>query len=77
MRSALGQLDDVLGLGSAPTSASPPDDPFFDRDLLSYFPPRMVEQYREQLLKHRLPKVQMMEELKHLHSLKKLQKKKV
>jgi glutamate dehydrogenase len=31
-----------------------PDDPFFDRDLLSYFPPLLVEKYRDILLRHRL-----------------------
>ena len=31
-----------------------PDDPFFDRDVLSYFPPALVDQYREALLNHGL-----------------------
>jgi glutamate dehydrogenase len=31
-----------------------PDEPFFDRDLLSYFPRELVTQYREPLLAHRL-----------------------
>ncbi len=43
-----------ISLFDATINSEVPDDPFFDRDLLSYFPPRMIEQYREQLLKHRL-----------------------
>ncbi|NKF24669.1 NAD-glutamate dehydrogenase [Solimonas marina] len=31
-----------------------PDEPFFDRDLLDYFPSQLVEGYREHLLDHRL-----------------------
>ncbi|WP_020649020.1 NAD-glutamate dehydrogenase [Solimonas variicoloris] len=31
-----------------------PDEPFFDRDLLDYFPRALVAQYREPLLGHRL-----------------------
>ena len=31
-----------------------PDDPFFDRDLLGYFPPALIARYREALLNHRL-----------------------
>ncbi|MGB2247782.1 MAG: NAD-glutamate dehydrogenase, partial [Alcanivorax sediminis] len=31
-----------------------PDDPFFDRDVLSYFPKALVENYREALLSHGL-----------------------
>ncbi|HUS24880.1 MAG TPA: NAD-glutamate dehydrogenase [Candidatus Binatia bacterium] len=31
-----------------------PDDPFFERDLLSYFPPELVKTHREHLLRHRL-----------------------
>ncbi|HEY1077185.1 MAG TPA: NAD-glutamate dehydrogenase [Fontimonas sp.] len=43
-----------ISLFEATIASEVPDDPFFDRDLLGYFPPRMVEQYREALLKHRL-----------------------
>lgn len=35
-------------------SSEVPDDAFFVRDLLAYFPPAMVEQYGEDLEKHRL-----------------------
>jgi glutamate dehydrogenase len=31
-----------------------PDDPFFERDLLSYFPAELVKKYREPLVNHRL-----------------------
>src|SRR5262249_32491132 len=31
-----------------------PDDPFFERDLLAYFPPELVKKYREPLANHRL-----------------------
>ena len=31
-----------------------PDDPFFERDLLSYFPPELVKKHRDALVHHRL-----------------------
>jgi glutamate dehydrogenase len=31
-----------------------PDDPFFERDLLSYFPHELVKKHRDALVKHRL-----------------------
>ena len=31
-----------------------PDDPFFERDLLSYFPPELVRKHRDALVRHRL-----------------------
>ncbi|MEQ1440702.1 NAD-glutamate dehydrogenase [Fontimonas sp. SYSU GA230001] len=43
-----------ISLFDAIVQSGVPDDPFFDRDLLSYFPPAMVERYRDILLKHRL-----------------------
>ncbi len=45
--SKMSLFDAVLG-------SQVPDDPFFTRDLLSYFPPALVKQYQPQLLKHRL-----------------------
>ncbi|SFF39573.1 glutamate dehydrogenase [Fontimonas thermophila] len=43
-----------ISLFDAVVHSDVPDDPFFDRDLLSYFPTQMVERYRDLLLKHRL-----------------------
>jgi glutamate dehydrogenase len=43
-----------ISLYDAVVSSEVPDDPFFDRDLLSYFPPPMVEAHRDALLRHRL-----------------------
>jgi glutamate dehydrogenase len=43
-----------ISLFDAIAQSKVPDDPFFDRDLLSYFPPAMVERYRDVLLRHRL-----------------------
>ena len=31
-----------------------PDDPFFERDLLAYFPPELVKRHRDALVHHRL-----------------------
>jgi glutamate dehydrogenase len=31
-----------------------PDDPFFERDLLAYFPPELVKKHRDALVHHRL-----------------------
>ncbi len=43
-----------ISLFDALASTEIPDDPFFDRDLLSYFPPQMVDTHRDAVLKHRL-----------------------
>ncbi|TJY62940.1 NAD-glutamate dehydrogenase [Sinimarinibacterium sp. CAU 1509] len=43
-----------ISLFNAVVHSDVPDDPFFERDLLSYFPPAMVEQHRESLVRHRL-----------------------
>ncbi|MFP5307924.1 MAG: NAD-glutamate dehydrogenase, partial [Gammaproteobacteria bacterium] len=43
-----------ISLYDAVVKSDVADDPFFGRDLLSYFPAQMVEQYRDVLLKHRL-----------------------
>ena len=43
-----------ISLFDALLKSSIPDDPFFDRDLIDYFPARLVEKYRETLLGHRL-----------------------
>ena len=43
-----------ISLFEAAVQSDVPDDPFFGRDLLSYFPPQMVETYRDVLLRHRL-----------------------
>jgi glutamate dehydrogenase len=43
-----------ISLFEAAAQSEVPDDPFFDRDLLSYFPEQMVKQYRDVLLRHRL-----------------------
>jgi glutamate dehydrogenase len=43
-----------ISLYQALLASDVPDDPFFERDLLAYFPPRLVERYRAELATHRL-----------------------
>lgn len=43
-----------ISLYQAVLASDVPDDPFFVRDLLAYFPPRLVERYRAELIGHRL-----------------------
>jgi len=43
-----------ISLLDAATASEMPDDPFFERDLLAYFPPGLVEREREALLAHGL-----------------------
>ncbi len=43
-----------ISLFDAMLKSEVPDDPFFERDLLSYFPPELVKKYREPLVNHRL-----------------------
>jgi len=43
-----------ISLFDALLGANTPDDPFFDRDLLSYFPAALVEKHRDALQGHRL-----------------------
>ncbi|HZP10796.1 MAG TPA: NAD-glutamate dehydrogenase [Nevskiaceae bacterium] len=43
-----------MALFDAVLNSQVPDDPFFARDLLGYFPPKLVERYRPDLENHRL-----------------------
>ena len=43
-----------ISLFGATLESSVPDDPFFERDLLAYFPPALVKGFREALVGHRL-----------------------
>jgi glutamate dehydrogenase len=43
-----------ISLFDAMLHSSVPDDPFFERDLLAYFPPALVKSHREALVHHRL-----------------------
>jgi glutamate dehydrogenase len=43
-----------ISLFDAMLKSDVPDDPFFERDLLTYFPPELVKGYREPLTRHRL-----------------------
>ena len=43
-----------ISLFGATLESSVPDDPYFERDLLSYFPPALVKSFREALAGHRL-----------------------
>ncbi|MGQ0587830.1 MAG: NAD-glutamate dehydrogenase domain-containing protein, partial [Gammaproteobacteria bacterium] len=43
-----------ISLFDAMLKSDVPDDPFFERDLLAYFPGELVRKYREPLTKHRL-----------------------
>jgi glutamate dehydrogenase len=43
-----------ISLFDAMLKSDVPDDPFFERDLLSYFPAELVKKYREPLVNHRL-----------------------
>jgi len=43
-----------MALFDAVLNSQVPDDPFFTRDLLNYFPPALVKQYGPELEKHRL-----------------------
>ncbi|MGH8481315.1 MAG: NAD-glutamate dehydrogenase domain-containing protein, partial [Nevskiaceae bacterium] len=43
-----------ISLYDAMLNSEVPDDPFFERDLLAYFPPELVKKHREALVNHRL-----------------------
>jgi glutamate dehydrogenase len=43
-----------ISLFDAMLKSQVPDDPFFERDLLAYFPGELVKKYREALVNHRL-----------------------
>jgi glutamate dehydrogenase len=43
-----------ISLFEAMLKSDVPDDPFFERDLLTYFPPALVKGHREALVRHRL-----------------------
>ncbi|HWY25260.1 MAG TPA: NAD-glutamate dehydrogenase [Nevskia sp.] len=43
-----------ISLYDAALKSQVPDDPFFVRDLQAYFPPLLVQRYREPLARHRL-----------------------
>jgi glutamate dehydrogenase len=43
-----------ISLFDAMLQSDVPDDPFFERDLLAYFPPALVKGWREALVHHRL-----------------------
>jgi glutamate dehydrogenase len=43
-----------ISLFDAVLKSDVPDDPFFERDLLGYFPPALVKQHHEALVHHRL-----------------------
>jgi glutamate dehydrogenase len=43
-----------ISLFDAMLKSEVPDDPFFERDLLSYFPAELVKKHREALVRHRL-----------------------
>jgi glutamate dehydrogenase len=43
-----------MALFDAVLNSQVPDDPFFHRDLLGYFPPALVQRYQPELTRHRL-----------------------
>jgi glutamate dehydrogenase len=43
-----------ISLFDAMLQSDVPDDPFFERDLLAYFPPELVKKHRDALVNHRL-----------------------
>jgi len=43
-----------ISLFDAMLQSAVPDDPFFERDLLAYFPPELVKKHRDALVNHRL-----------------------
>jgi len=43
-----------ISLYDAMLKSEVPDEPFFERDLLAYFPPELVKKYRDALVHHRL-----------------------
>jgi glutamate dehydrogenase len=43
-----------ISLFDSMLNSAVPDDPFFERDLLAYFPPELVKKHREALVHHRL-----------------------